>query len=81
MAQKFPQIYSANHATFPIRIRTLTVQIFGNFWVTLNHVGKYILNTFFFIIVFAKRNIYVVVDSAGFCIVLNDLKKNTRSPK
>ena len=29
-----PQIYTANHATFPIQIRKITVQIFGNFWVT-----------------------------------------------
>ena len=25
---------TANHATFPIRIRKITVQICGNFWVT-----------------------------------------------
>ena len=31
---KLPQIYTANHATFPIRIRKITVQICGNFWVT-----------------------------------------------
>ena len=34
MTQKLPQIYNANHATFPIRIRKMTVQIFDNFWVT-----------------------------------------------
>ena len=34
MTQKVPQIYTANHATFPIRIRKITVQISGNFWVT-----------------------------------------------
>ena len=34
VTQKSPQIYIANHATFPIRIRKFTVQICGNFWVT-----------------------------------------------
>ena len=34
MTQKLPQIYTANHATFPIQIRKITVQISGNFWVT-----------------------------------------------
>ena len=34
MTQKLPQIYTANHATFPIQIRKITVQICGNFWVT-----------------------------------------------
>ena len=34
VAQKLPQIYTANHATFPIRVRKITVQICGNFWVT-----------------------------------------------
>ena len=34
VTQKLPQIYTANHATFPIRIRKITVQICGNFWVT-----------------------------------------------
>ena len=33
MTQKLPQIYTANHATFPIHIRKITVQIRGNFWV------------------------------------------------
>ena len=28
------QIYTANHTTFPIQIRKITVQICGNFWVT-----------------------------------------------
>ena len=28
------QIYTANHATFPIQIYTMTVQICGNFWGT-----------------------------------------------
>ena len=32
--QKLPQIYTANNAIFPIRIRKLTVKICGNFWVT-----------------------------------------------
>ena len=32
--KKLPQIYTAKNATFPIRIRKITVQIFGNFWVT-----------------------------------------------
>ena len=27
VTQKLPQIYTANHATFPIRIRKMTVQI------------------------------------------------------
>ena len=34
MTQKLPRIYTANHATFPIRIRKITLQICGNFWVT-----------------------------------------------
>ena len=34
VTQKLPQIYTANHATFPIRIRKTTVQIFGNIWAT-----------------------------------------------
>ena len=34
VTQKLPQIYTANHAIFPIRIRKITVQIFDNFWVT-----------------------------------------------
>ena len=34
VTQKLPQIYTANHATFPIRIRKNTVRICGNFWVT-----------------------------------------------
>ena len=34
VTQKLLQIYTANHATFPIRIRKITVQICGNFWVT-----------------------------------------------
>ena len=34
VTQKLPQIYTANLATFPIRIRKITVQICGNFWVT-----------------------------------------------
>ena len=33
VAQKLPQIYTANHAIFPIRIRKFTVQMCGN-WVT-----------------------------------------------
>ena len=34
VTQKLPQIYTANHATFPIRIRKITLQISGNFWVS-----------------------------------------------
>ena len=34
VTQKLPQIYTANHATFAIRIRKITVQICGNFLVT-----------------------------------------------
>ena len=34
VTQKLPQIYTANHATFPIRFRKITVQTYGNFWVT-----------------------------------------------
>ena len=34
VTQKLPQIYTANHATVQIRIRRITVQICGNFWVT-----------------------------------------------
>jgi len=34
VTQKLPQIHTANPTTFPIRIRKITVQICGNFWVT-----------------------------------------------
>ena len=34
VTQKLAQIYTANHATIPIRICKITVQICGNFWVT-----------------------------------------------
>ena len=34
VTQKLPQIYTANNATFPIRIRKIIVQICSNFWVT-----------------------------------------------
>ena len=34
VVHKLPQIYTANHATFPIQILKITVQICGNFWVT-----------------------------------------------
>ena len=34
VTQKLPQIYTANHATFQILIRKITVQICGKFWVT-----------------------------------------------
>ena len=34
VTQKLPQIYTENHATFPVQIRKITVQICGNFWVT-----------------------------------------------
>ena len=34
VTQKLQQINTANHATFPIQIHTITVQICGNFWVT-----------------------------------------------
>ena len=34
VTQKLPQIYTANHATIPKRIREITAQICGNFWVT-----------------------------------------------
>ena len=33
VTQKLPQIYTANHATFQIRIRKIKVQICGNFWL------------------------------------------------
>ena len=36
VTQKLPQIYTANHATFQIQIRKITVHIGGNFWVTQN---------------------------------------------
>ena len=38
MTQKLPHICTANHATFPIQIRKITVQICGNFWVTQYYV-------------------------------------------
>ena len=34
MTQNLPQIYTANHSTFPIQIHKITVQIYGKFWVT-----------------------------------------------
>ena len=34
VAHKLPQIYTANHATFPIQIHKITVQISCNFWGT-----------------------------------------------
>ena len=34
VTKKLLQIYTAKHATFPIRIRKITVQICGNFWFT-----------------------------------------------
>ena len=37
VTQRLQQIYTANHATFPIRIRKITVQICDNFWVTQNN--------------------------------------------
>ena len=33
VTQKLPKIYTANHATFLIQIRKITVQICGNLWV------------------------------------------------
>ena len=36
VTHKSPQISAANHATFPIQWRKMTVQICGNFWVTQN---------------------------------------------
>ena len=43
--QKLPQMYTSNHATFPIRIRKITVQICGNIWITqYNHIeGPFII--------------------------------------
>ena len=34
VTHKLSQKYTLNHATFPIRVRKMTVQICGNFWVT-----------------------------------------------
>ena len=34
VTQKLPQMYAANHATFPIQIRKSKEQISGNLWVT-----------------------------------------------
>ena len=34
VTQQLPQIYTANHATFPKKIRKITVHICGNFWIT-----------------------------------------------
>ena len=34
VTQKLPQIYTANYANFPIRIRKIKVQNFVKFWVT-----------------------------------------------
>ena len=34
MTQKLPQINTAYHATFPIHIRKMKVEICGNYWVT-----------------------------------------------
>ena len=38
VTQKLPQIYSVNHATVPIKIRKIIVQICGNFLVTQYNV-------------------------------------------
>ena len=46
VTQKLPQIYTKNHATFPIQKRKITVQICSNFWVTQysnNHNDKKIV--------------------------------------
>ena len=40
VTQKLPQMYTANHATFPIQIRKITVQICGNFWVA-QYIAKF----------------------------------------
>ena len=45
VTHKLPQIYTANHATFPIQIRKITVQTCGNFWVTqYHHSGRQSMN-------------------------------------
>ena len=44
VTQKLPQIYTANHATFQIPMRKITVQICGNFWVTqCIYISDYLL--------------------------------------
>ena len=53
VTQKLPQIYTANHETFPIQIRKITVQICGNFWVTpstFSYISKSDIISFRFII-------------------------------
>ena len=42
VTQKIPQIYTANHATSPIKIRKITVHICGNFWITQYYIKVYI---------------------------------------
>jgi len=40
VTQKLTQIDTGNHATFPVKIRKIKVQICGNFWVTQYAVNK-----------------------------------------
>ena len=47
VTQKLPQIYTANHATFPIQIRKTTVQICGNFLVTQIDISTMVHSQYF----------------------------------
>ena len=66
VTQKLPRIYTANHATFPIRILKITVQICGNFWVT-----QYIMDTLLMTDLITRLNfskyasIFGIVNSGG----------------
>ena len=44
LVHKLPQIHTANHATFPIQIRIITVQICGILWVT-QYMNIWLSNT------------------------------------
>ena len=43
--QTLMQIYTANHATFPMRIRKITVKICENFWIT-QHVPSQVIESY-----------------------------------
>ena len=47
VTQRLPQIYTANHATFPRQIRKIVVQICGNFWVTQHIYASLLQETVF----------------------------------
>ena len=47
VTQKLQQIYTAKHATFPIRIWKITVQICGHIWVTqYRYIDVYVVQKY-----------------------------------